>query len=92
MKALRTNGLFYVTLAVIAVILALCPAEEAAAQCAMCRSAVSNAGAKAMNLAILVLLIPPVAMFCSVFAVAYRFRKAREDDGLTNPTRRSGQP
>ena len=31
-----------------------------------------------MNLAILVLLIPPVAIFCSIFGVAYK--KIKKDD------------
>ena len=35
-----------------------------------------------MNLAILVLLVPPVTIFCSIFAVAYRKRKGDgEEDG-----------
>jgi len=31
-----------------------------------------------MNLAVLVLLLPPVALFCAFFVVAYRYRKAPE--------------
>lgn len=45
------------------------------AQCSMCRTAASQqgaAGAKAMNSAILILLVPAVAMFCGVFAIAIR--------------------
>ena len=54
-----------------------------AAQCPLCRTAVQQAGdatARTMNLAILVLLIPPVSIFCTIFAVAYKKRKG-DDDG-----------
>ena len=52
--------------------------QGAFAQCPLCRSALMNGGdktARTMNLAIVVLLIPPVSIFCSIFAVAYRRRK-----------------
>ncbi len=55
--------------------------ESALAQCPLCRSALQNAGdstARTMNLAILVLLVPPVSIFCAIFAVVYR--RARGDD------------
>jgi hypothetical protein len=50
----------------------------------MCRAAVGNsaeaaAAASGMNLAVLVLLIPPVALFCAFFFVAYKYRKAPEE-------------
>ena len=53
----------------------------ARAQCPLCRTAVQQAGdttARTMNLAILVLLIPPVSIFCTIFAVVYR--KAKSDE------------
>ena len=59
----------------------------AAAQCPLCRSALQGEGdttARTMNLAIVVLLIPPVSIFCTIFAVAYKKRKGgddEEDDG-----------
>ena len=55
--------------------------EAALAQCPLCRSALQDAGdktARTMNFAIVVLLIPPVSIFCAIFAVAYR--KARHGD------------
>ena len=61
---------------------ALAPAA-ASAQCPLCRSGLDQAGdktARTMNLAILVLLIPPVSIFCTIFAVAYRRRNASNDD------------
>jgi heme/copper-type cytochrome/quinol oxidase subunit 2 len=50
-------------------------AVGAGAQCALCRTALQDSGetaARAMNLGILVLLVPPVAIFCTIFVVAYR--------------------
>jgi heme/copper-type cytochrome/quinol oxidase subunit 2 len=58
-------------------------APDAAAQCALCRTAVQGAGeaaARTMNLAILVLLVPPVAIFCAIFAVAFRRRDGGDDE------------
>lgn len=59
---------------------ALWPAD-AEAQCALCRTAVQNGDgtARTMNLAILVLLIPPVAIFCSIFGIAYKKIKKDEE-------------
>jgi heme/copper-type cytochrome/quinol oxidase subunit 2 len=58
---------------------------SALAQCPLCRSALQHAGdqtAHTMNLAIVVLLIPPVSIFCTIFAVAYRKSKeGDEEDG-----------
>jgi hypothetical protein len=60
-------------------------AEPAMSQCAMCKAAVENAknGAalvRRLNLGIVVLLAPPVAMFCGLFGLAYRRRKISRDD------------
>ena len=54
----------------------------ARAQCPLCRTAVQQAGdrtARTMNLAILVLLVPPVSIFCTIFVVAYRKRRGGDD-------------
>jgi hypothetical protein len=53
----------------------------AAAQCPLCRLSVqssSQAGAMqaGLNLGILVLLVPPVTIFCSIFFVALKHRKS----------------
>lgn len=62
-------------------------AAPAAAQCAMCRSTLENSAeaaqaASRMNLAVIVLLVPPVLIFSGIFALFYRHlrrppRKAR---------------
>lgn len=60
---------------------ALALAPEAAAQCALCRAALEGAGAataRTMNLAIVVLLVPPVAIFVAIFAA---LRKRGGEDG-----------
>lgn len=74
MKAWRT---FLVFAAAGLVIFAL--TAPAFAQCAMCRSAIENstdaaAASKGLNLAALVLLIPPVSIFAGLFGVFYRYR------------------
>jgi multisubunit Na+/H+ antiporter MnhG subunit len=82
MKALRFKSHLRRLFAA-AVALALSSVPDVMAQCAMCRTAVENAGggnlAKSLNLGIIVLLIPPVAIFCVIFATAYKHRKAPSD-------------
>jgi hypothetical protein len=61
----------------------LIASAPASAQCAMCRTALSNSPetaklAENFNKAIFVLLIPPVLLFCGIFIAAYKFRKAPE--------------
>ena len=66
--------------AVAMVVLAL--AVPADAQCAMCRAVLSasNNGRfmRNLNIGVLVLLIPPVSIFCSIFVI---LRKYRGTDG-----------
>lgn len=72
----------FLALAVAAFVLLSAP--DAAAQCAMCRAAVEAGGersARTMNTAMLVLLIPPVTMFCSAFALVYKYRQPRDGEG-----------
>jgi uncharacterized membrane protein len=82
---LKLERYFVKVLLLVCAVAALCliSSAPAAAQCAMCRASVqNNAGlARGLNLAILVLLVPPVTMFCSIIIVAYRHRKGGEVDG-----------
>lgn len=67
----------------------------AMAQCAMCKNAVTGSPSAAklsesLNTAIIVLLIPPVLIFCGIFLLAYRYRRthatssqALSEDGLS---------
>jgi hypothetical protein len=62
----------------IALIIALCAllsANDVAAQCALCRSSVPQALAKNFNIAVIVLLAPPVTIFSVIFYVAFKNRK-----------------
>jgi len=54
-------------------------ASPAAAQCAMCKAVIENSSdaasaAKGMNLAALVLLVPPVTLFSGLFVAIYKLR------------------
>jgi hypothetical protein len=74
MKAWRT---FLIFAAASVIVFAL--AGSAFAQCAMCRAAIENstdsaAASKGLNLAALVLLVPPVSIFAGLFGVFYRYR------------------
>lgn len=62
--------------------LMLAIADPAFAQCAMCKAAIENstdsaAASKGLNLAALVLLIPPVSIFAGLFGVFYRYRNVQ---------------
>jgi hypothetical protein len=51
---------------------------DVAAQCSMCRASLTNSNntrfLRGLNLGVLVLLVPPVTIFCSIFIVLRRFR------------------
>ena len=52
-------------------------ADPVAAQCVMCRASLAGNGnfVRNLNLGVLVLLAPPVSIFCAVFFIAFRHRK-----------------
>ena len=57
-------------------------AASSAAQCAMCKASaqgLDGAGARNLNYAVVVLLCPPVAIFCALFVAAYRRRDPPDD-------------
>jgi hypothetical protein len=61
-----------------AVLIGLCLmalSDSALAQCAMCRSTVPQAFAKNLNLAVIVLLAPPVTIFSAILFIAFKKRK-----------------
>lgn len=85
-RARRRETLRLAALIAAGLLLALLAPTGADAQCAMCKSAVQGAGeqaARAMNSGILVLLVPPVAIFCSIFAVFVKYRKDDEEEAGT---------
>ncbi len=73
------------------VVLAVFLALEATglAQCSMCRASLAGSNnpffIRNFNIAVLVLLTPPVAIFCSIFVVLRRHRTPESD--ATDPER-----
>ena len=65
-------------LVVVAVLLVVLADSSADAQCSMCRAALNSAtNAKFIrnfNIGVLVLFVPPVAIFCSIFIALKRHR------------------
>jgi hypothetical protein len=75
----RWQRLISVLVVVIATALLVCGPVEA--QCSMCRTALSNSNSafvRNFNIGVLVLLIPPVTIFCGIFVALKRYRAPRE--------------
>lgn len=53
-------------------------ADPVFAQCAMCRASIGSNSSfiRNFNIGVLVLLVPPVSIFCTIFVVAMRHRKS----------------
>jgi hypothetical protein len=71
--------------------MALCAASplSALAQCAMCKASVQGAAsanpasvAETLNLAVLVLLIPPVLIFSALFLTLFRYHRGTNERGV----------
>lgn len=80
MKGKRTTKLLLSMAGVVATSLVF--VSSAMAQCAMCKNSVAGSPSatklsESLNFAIIILLIPPVLIFCGIFFVAYRHRKTR---------------
>ena len=75
---MRWRSWHTVLIAVVALAVVLLLSTSADAQCSMCRAALSSTDnarfIRNLNLGILVLLIPPVTIFCSLFIVLRRHR------------------
>lgn len=57
-------------------------AQDALAQCAMCKASAANldrVSARNLNISTLILLCPPVAIFCAIFVIAYKHRNSPGD-------------
>jgi heme/copper-type cytochrome/quinol oxidase subunit 2 len=74
-------------------------AVSALGQCAMCKASVQAAAsssanpqavADAFNLAVLVLLIPPVLLFMALFLLLVRYRKSGDEHGASRLLRPRG--
>jgi hypothetical protein len=76
------RGLKYIAvIALIALAVVLSCEPAAYAQCAMCRASLAGSNAtfvRNLNIGVLVLLVPPVTIFCSIFVILKR-RGARDE-------------
>lgn len=75
-KTKQLTRLFVIALAV-AVVCVVC-SEPALGQCVMCRASLSGNSTfvRNLNIGVLVLLVPPVSIFCTIFFLAFRRRKS----------------
>ena len=73
MKLKRLILLFIAALIVVAICF-----DVATAQCVMCRASLGNNNSfiRNFNIGVLVLLVPPVSMFCTIFIIAMRHRRS----------------
>jgi len=87
----RDKGAIYriaLCFALVAATLIFAFAPDAFAQCAMCKASASNldgVSARQLNLATLILLCPPVAIFCAIFIIAYKHRNSPADEPESRP-------
>ena len=76
---MRSSWWRILVLVVVAVAVVLLANSSAEAQCSMCRAALNGAATNAkfvrnLNIGVLVLFVPPVAIFCSIFIALKRHR------------------
>ncbi len=78
-----------VLIAVTAIVAVFMLSASAFGQCSMCRTALTSANnslfIRNFNLGVLVLLVPPVTIFCSLFVVLKRYKNS--DDEPDDQTR-----
>ena len=78
----HTRALKYLLLITVAVAAFLSLTSVTEAQCSMCRAVLSGSNnarfIRNFNLGVLVLLVPPVTMFCSIFIVLKRHHGSLE--------------
>jgi hypothetical protein len=88
MKFVRIAKWFLLPGLILAVFVAL--EATALAQCSMCRASLAGSNnplfVRNFNIAVLVLLTPPVAIFCSIFVVLKRHSRPENDE--TDPDQR----
>ncbi|MDQ2976839.1 MAG: hypothetical protein M3R69_15695 [Acidobacteriota bacterium] len=76
---LNCRTLLLVLVALVAVVTLGTPAFG---QCSMCRAALAGSNnalfIRNFNIGVLVLLVPPVTIFCSIFVVLKRYKRADE--------------
>ena len=75
---MRSTWRRVLVLGIVAVAVVLLVSSSADAQCSMCRAALTGAAntkfVRNFNIGVLVLFVPPVAIFCSIFIALKRHR------------------
>jgi hypothetical protein len=75
---MRFRGLHMVLIVALVAAVVFLLAVPADAQCSMCRAALNGSNnarfIKYFNVGVLVMLIPPVTIFCSIFIVLRKYR------------------
>jgi hypothetical protein len=75
---LRTVMLIIAAMAVVVML-----STSAYGQCSMCRAALAGSNAlfiRNFNIGVLVLLVPPVTIFCSIFVALRRYKASDNED------------
>jgi heme/copper-type cytochrome/quinol oxidase subunit 2 len=71
-------------LIIVATAAVLMLSASAFGQCSMCRAALAGSNnalfIRNFNIGVLVLLVPPVTIFCSIFVVLKRYRAADQEE------------
>jgi hypothetical protein len=75
---MRYQLLMALALVALAIIIIDFGATTTLAQCVMCRASLGNNSSfiRNFNIGVLVLLVPPVSIFCTIFIVAIRHRRS----------------
>ena len=72
-----------VLLIAIAIVAVFVLSTSAFGQCSMCRTALAGSNnalfVRNFNIGVLVLLVPPVTIFCSIFVVLKRYRNSDDE-------------
>ena len=78
----RRYRLMLILVAAMALLMVL--SVSAFGQCSMCRASLAGSGnaffVRNFNIGVLVLLLPPVTIFCSIFVVLKRYRAADDEE------------
>jgi uncharacterized membrane protein YhaH (DUF805 family) len=81
---MRSNWWRALVLIILAAALVLLAHTYAEAQCSMCRASLTSITdsrfIRNFNIGVLVLLVPPATIFCSIFVVLKRYRNTDEDE------------
>lgn len=91
MRVISQTKFAAIVLATVAIVLVL--GSSAMGQCSMCRAALAGSNnpffIRNFNIGVLVLLIPPVTIFCSIFVVLKRYKatddEADNDEACSSP-------